>query len=572
MTTSSRKNDDNQAGRMIPTYEVLAQDIKNLGVDTVFGLMSDDTAMLAVAIDTIGIPFLGARHENSAIAMADGYATATGRLGIAIIGRGPAAANGLHAAVYASRTGSKVLIIYGEAPVGGGAVNTIGPDYKAFNSHGVFAAAGLQSFFPTSPQAARSALADAAAVAMRGTVATLHLPTDVQLTDIEVRGDEQAMAPPVPPAPAPARSQSIDLVVGLLANSQRPLIIAGMGAHRADAGPVLEKLADKTGALLITSARGKDMFRDNPNNLGVVGSFSHSMGRRYVEQADCVLVFGAGLNFLTMSFGASLPPVPLIQVDRARGNIGRWTAADVAVVGDAGEVAKQLLAAVPARTAAEKPCHAEAVRKDIAVFDIGTDFQVAHTAHTVDPRALGMELNRLLPRDRNLVYDAGNFLGVVPYILTPGPGHFKLTNEFASIGLGFGAALGVAKARPDNTTVLIMGDGSFVMTMSELDTAAREDLPLVVILMNDCAYGAELHLLRMHQQPVAKSLFPDVDFAPIAAAFGFEVATIRSLDDLAAVAHLLTDPQGPVFLDCKINADIAAPFMSEFAAFEQRDR
>jgi acetolactate synthase-1/2/3 large subunit len=504
--------------------------------------------------------------------MADGYATATGRLGIAIIGRGPAAANGLHAAVYASRTGSKVLIIYGEAPVGGGAVNTIGPDYKAFNSHGVFAAAGLQSFFPTSPQAARSALADAAAVAMRGTVATLHLPTDVQLTDIEVRGDEQAMAPPVPPAPAPARSQSIDLVVGLLANSQRPLIIAGMGAHRADAGPVLEKLADKTGALLITSARGKDMFRDNPNNLGVVGSFSHSMGRRYVEQADCVLVFGAGLNFLTMSFGASLPPVPLIQVDRARGNIGRWTAADVAVVGDAGEVAKQLLAAVPARTAAEKPCHAEAVRKDIAVFDIGTDFQVAHTAHTVDPRALGMELNRLLPRDRNLVYDAGNFLGVVPYILTPGPGHFKLTNEFASIGLGFGAALGVAKARPDNTTVLIMGDGSFVMTMSELDTAAREDLPLVVILMNDCAYGAELHLLRMHQQPVAKSLFPDVDFAPIAAAFGFEVATIRSLDDLATAAHLLTDPQGPVFLDCKINADIAAPFMSEFAAFEQRDR
>ena len=117
-----------------------------------------------------------------------------------------------------------------------------------------------------------------------------------------------------------------------------------------------------------------------------------------------------------------------------------------------------------------------------------------------------------------------------------------------------------------------MGDGSFVMTMSELDTAAREDLPLVVILMNDCAYGAELHLLRMHQQPVAKSLFPDVDFAPIAAAFGFEVATIRSLDDLATAAHLLTDPQGPVFLDCKINADIAAPFMSEFAAFEQRDR
>ncbi len=560
-----------RTGRVIPAYEALAHDIKKLGVEAVFGLMSDDTAMLATEIDTIGITFHGARHENNAIAMAEGYATASGRLGIAIIGRGPAAANGLHAAVYASRTGSRVLIIYGEAPVGGGAVNSIGPDYKAFNSRAVFAAAGLQSFFPTSPPAARTALADAVAVAMRGNVATLHLPTDVQLADLEVRDDDSGIAPPAAPPPAPARSQTIDTVVGLLANSQRPLIVAGMGAHRAGAAPILEKLADKIGALLITSARGKDMFRGNPNNLGIVGSFSHSMGRRYVEQADCVLVFGAGLNFLTMSFGASLPPVPLIQVDRARANIGRWTEADVAVVGDAGEVAEQLLAAAPARAPAEKPFHRAETRADIAAFDIGMDFQAAHTAHTVDPRALGMALDRLLPSDRNLVYDAGNFLGVVPYLSTPGPGHFKLTNEFASIGLGFGAALGVAKARPENTTVLIMGDGGFVMTMSELDTAAREDLPLVVILMNDCAYGAELHLLRAHQQPVAKSLFPDVDFAPIAAAFGFETATIRSLDDLAAAAPLLKDPQGPVFLDCKINADIAAPFMSEFAAFEQRE-
>ncbi len=560
-----------RAGRLIPTYEALAHDIKDLGVDAVFGLMSDDTAMLAVEIDTIGIAFHGARHENNAIAMAEGYSFATGRLGIAIIGRGPAAANGLHAAVYASRTGSKVLIIYGEAPVGGGAVNTIGPDYKSFNSRAVFAAAGLRSFFPTSPPAARSALADAAAVAMRGNVATLHLPTDVQLSEIEVRNDDQGIVPPVPLAPAPARPQTIDTVAGLLANSQRPLIVAGMGAHRAEAGPVLEKLADKIGALLITSARGKDMFQGNPYNLGIVGSFSHSMGRRYVEQADCVLVFGAGLNFLTMSFGNSLPVAPLIQVDRSRAAIGQWTQADVAVVGDAKEVAKQLLEAVPARSEAEKPCHSTETRADIAAFDIGTDFQAAHTARTVDPRALGIELDRLLPPDRNLVYDAGNFLGVVPYISTPGPGHFKMTNEFASIGLGFGAALGVAKARPDNTTVLIMGDGGFVMTMSELDTVAREDLPIVVIIMNDCAYGAELHLLRMHQRPVAKSLFPDVDFAPIAQAFGFEVATIRTLDDLAAAAPLLKDPQGPVFLDCKINADIASPFMSEFAAFENGD-
>ena len=113
---------------------------------------------------------------------------------------------------------------------------------------------------------------------------------------------------------------------------------------------------------------------------------------------------------------------------------------------------------------------------------------------------------------RNIVYDAGNFLGIVPYLSVPGPGHFKLTSDFASIGLGFGTALGVAKARPDETTVLVIGDGGFLMTMGELETVVREDLPLVIVLMNDCAYGAELHFLKMRDLPVAKSVFPDVDY------------------------------------------------------------
>jgi thiamine pyrophosphate-dependent acetolactate synthase large subunit-like protein len=108
------------------------------------------------------------------------------------------------------------------------------------------------------------------------------------------------------------------------------------------------------------------------------------------------------------------------------------------------------------------------------------------------------------------------------------------------------------------------------MTMSELETVVREDLPIVIVLMNDCAYGAELHFLKLRQQPAGKSVFPDVDFAPIAAGFGFEAETIRTLEDLRRIAPRLNKPEGPIFLDCKLNADVAAPFMSEFAHFEGR--
>ena len=550
-----------------PVYQVLAEDIRAMGIEAAFGLMSDDTALLATALDTAGVRFYGARHENTAITMAEGYAYTTGRIGVAVVGRGPALANGLHGAVYASRTGSPVLLIYGEAATSG-RPNGLGPDYKAIDGVGVLRSAGLHTFTATSPQSARMALADAVANAAGGAAVSLHLPTNVQLAEID-RPDKPLQVRRLERTPAPATTQSIEVATAVLTKASRPLILAGLGAHRAGARNAIQTLAEKIGALLVTTARGKDLFCGHPYNLGIIGSFSHSIARRMAEQANCVLVFGASLNFLTTSFGTSLPRVPLIQVDAVRSNISRWLNADVALVGDARLVAEQLLAALPARSET-KPFHDDATRRLISGFDPARDFQAANTARTLDPRTLAIELEELLPRDRHLVVDSGNFLSVVPYLSVPDPGCFKMTADFASIGLGFGAALGVAKARPEKTTVLVIGDGGFLMTMGELETVVREDLPMVIVLMNDCAYGAELHFLRLRQQPVAKSVFPDVDFAPIAEGFGFEAATIRTLEDLHKVAPRLRKPDGPIFLDCKINADVAAPFMSEFAHFEGR--
>ena len=142
--------------REVPVYEILAADIKSLGIEAVFGLMSDDTAIFVTALDMVGITFHGARHENAAISMAEGYASATGSLGIAVVGRGPATANGLHAAVYAARAGSRVLIIYGDAAFGAQSTNALGPDYKAFNAMGVLTAAGLSVLRATSAVGALS--------------------------------------------------------------------------------------------------------------------------------------------------------------------------------------------------------------------------------------------------------------------------------------------------------------------------------------------------------------------------------------------------------------------------------
>jgi acetolactate synthase-1/2/3 large subunit len=556
----------------VPAYEVLAHDIKALGLDAVFGLMSDDTALLVTTLDGMGVRFYGARHENNAICMAEGYAAATGKLGIAIIGRGPAAANSLHGAGYAHRSGSRVLLIYGEAPTGGGAPNGVGPDSKGFNAVGVLQASGIKTFTATDAASASRTLANALAATGQGGAVALLLPMNVQFGQVPPPSPHSAASPAaVPPKAKPARQAAIDAAAALLSRCRKPLIVAGLGAHRSGARGTLQQLADKLGAALATTLKAKDLFRGHPFNAGILGSFSHAGGRRFIEEADCVLVFGAGLNQRTTSFGMSLPPdVPVIHVDAVRTHIGRWYPADVAIVADVRQAAVQLLAALPERAAADKPFHTEERRRRLADFDMASEFEPAHTPRTVDPRSLAIALDRLLPPARNVVYDSGNFLQIAPYVSVQGPEHFKSASDFSSIGMAFGTALGFAAARPHETTVLFVGDGAFLMTMGELETTVREDIPLVIVLMNDCAYGAELHYLQMRNMPVGMSVFPDIDYAPIAEGFGFQAATVRTLDDLQRIAPMLQKPDGPTFIDCKITASVAAPFLLETVEHERR--
>ena len=554
----------------IAAYEALAREIERLGVEATFGLMSDDTAMLVATLDSMGVRFHGSRHESTGVSMAEGYATATGRLGIAILGRGPATANAANGALFALRSGARVLLIFGAPSTSvGAAPNALGPDTKALDQARLLEAIGLKTFVATDAQALRRTFALAVAATEHGAAALL-LPMNVQFARIAAE-EPAAPRPAAPKTPPKARGAAISAALALLQNSRRPLIVAGLGAHRAGAREAIEQLADRLGAALATTLKTKDMFRGHRCNLGVIGSFSHAAGRRLMDQADCVIVFGAGFNQRSTSYGTALPPdVPVIQVDRDRSHIGRWFSADVALVADARVAAQQLCEALPERAEADKPFHAEATRRALADFDIASEFQPASTPRTIDPRLLALELDKLLPADRNVVYDIGNFFQVVPYLSVQGPQHIKITTDSSSIGHGFGTALGFACGRPGQTTVLVIGDGGLLMTLGELETVVREDIPLVIVLMNDCAYGAELHYLKNRNMPVATALFLDIDFAPIAAAFGFETATVRTLDELRRLAPILRRPQGPIFIDCKINGAIEAPFVAESAEHEKR--
>lgn len=562
-TTATVGADESAEAAPRSVNEGIAAALVERGVTDAFGLMGDDTCRLVSALVDLGVRYHGARHENSAIAMAAGYSAASGRLGVAVISRGPGATNGLTGAVNASNGDASVLFITGEMAVGRPPNTVRLPDSKAFDAEAMAVSCHLPKYTPSSAAAVWSTTHEAITAASQGRTVWLSIPMDVFQADLAGPSDPWPVTPPGP-EPTAGRPESVAAAVALLERHRRILIIAGAGAWYSGARDALVDLADRLGAVLVTTLRGKDMFCGHPFNLGIIGSFSHSAGRRVIEQADCVLVFGASLNRYTTSDGAGLPAAPVIQVDAHRDRIGRFHWADVAIVGDARLVAEQLAQALPARVAAETPLRSDAIRSLLERFDPADDFEPARTQHTLDPRTLLCALDSLLPADRAVVTDNGNFFGFVPtYLSVPSPDRFKLSSDFAVIGLGFGTAVGTVVGRPETVTVLVIGDGGLLMSLGELESLARLDLPLVVVVMNDCAYGAERHFLELRNFSGRTAMSPDADFASLAEVFGIEAHTVRSVADLEAVAPRLQQPSGPVLIDCKVTPTVVAPFLSE---------
>ena len=168
----------------------------------------------------------------------------------------------------------------------------------------------------------------------------------------------------------------------------------------------------------------------------------------------------------------------------------------------------------------------------------------------------------LLPDDRTVAVDSGHFMGFPPmYMRVPDPAGFVFNQAFQSIGLGLASGMGAAIARPDRLTVACLGDGGALMSLPELETLARLRLPMLVVIYNDAAYGAEVHHFRGH--PVELVQFPATDFAALAAAAGAQGVTVRREDDVAAIEPWLASRDGPLVVDAKITPDFCAEWLEE---------
>lgn len=531
--------------------DLVGRTLAQLGAGHVFGVVGSGNFDVTNALRRHGVPFTAARHEGGAAVMADAYARMSNRPGVLTLHQGCGLTNALTGIGEAAKSRTPLLVLAADtAPAA--VLSNFAVDQDAL--------ARAVGAVPERVHSAASAVADTVrafrtAVHERRTV-VINLPLDVQAAPAPQ--DAPATVNP-PPSPAPVRpaAESVASLVELVRAAQRPVFVAGRGARGA--GPQIAALAAHAGALLATSAVASGLFEGEEFSLGISGGFASPLAAELITDSDLIVGWGCALNMWTMRHGRLVSSgTRVAQVDVESSALGAHRPIDLGVLGDTAATARDALSALrdirsdPA-TKLRTPDMAARITAEVRWNDV--PFEAQSTERRVDPRSLTVELDRILPRERVVAVDSGNFMGYPSaYLGVPDEFGFCFTQAFQSVGLGLGTAIGASYARPERLPVLATGDGGLLMAISELETAVRLGIPLVIVVYNDAAYGAEVH--HFAHQDLDTVVFPDTGFAALARGYGASGVTVRGVEDLVAVSEWLEGERtAPLVVDAKVASD-----------------
>ena len=535
-------------------HDAVAQALVDHGVDTVFGVLGDGNLFIGENLQRQHeVNLVGATQEANAVCMAEGSAKATGRLGVATVTHGPGLTNTITALVEGVKNETPMLLVAGDTPVENE------QHLQNLDQHALVVAtgAGFQ------PGRNVETIAEDVSTAVRRAHAerrpiVVNVPLNIEWDEVDYEPRPALNSPPVRLAPDPDQLES---ALGIIASSARPVILAGRGAVLSGAREVLIELGDALGAPLATSLLGTGFFSDQPFNLGIHGTLSHEVAGETLAMADCLIVFGASLNFFTTDYQSLLAGKRVVHVNLDPTHIDRHATVAAGVVGDATVVAEAMIALLKEAEHQPSSFRTADLEKKLQEFDLSDSYEDKSYDGAVDPRTLTRQLDAGLPQDRQVVVDAGRFMLDALTMSVPNPRELVTSHGFGAIGLGMSTAIGAAVAHPTRPTVLCIGDGGYMMGgLTELSTAVHLGLDLIVIVYNDGSYGAEhIQLVTKGMDPAA-SLHEWPDFCAVAESMGCDTAKIASLDDIDAALEVVKNrqPGRPVLIEASTDPDVVS--------------
>ena len=540
----------------------LARAFSQEGVRHCFALLGDANMNWAAALADLGCEFTYVRDEHCAVAASMSWARVTGEVGVATVTCGPGVTQILTALPAAVRASIPLVIFAGEAPLSKSWYN------QKIDQRPLVEACGAIYVPLHYPDTMFTQIRDAFLSAkIHQQPVVLGVPFDLQekswnSTQVLPEPSDQFLPTNTP---APPNVSELDSAIDLLCNASKIIVMAGRGALLSGATDACKQLAETLGALLATSLPARGAFHDEPFSIGIAGGFSTNTARRCLQEADLVIAIGCSLAQHNSDAGKLFKARQVLHIDVEPLSISQGRpAADYHLRCDARLGVEALLsglqnkqttrAETARRTIWRTPALADEIKNapaDDAHFDIAPGLH--------DPRTVVQQLEAALPDEWFMVNSSGHCSYFFAQMPSRSAEHFLTIREFGAIGNGIAFAIGVARAHPNKTVVLFDGDGSLLMHVQELETIARHQLNILICVLNDGAYGSEIHKLRAEGLNEDGAVFGYSNFADIAAGFGVDGVQVKELDSLPSQVQALTHRGGPAVWDFHVSDQVVSP-------------
>ncbi len=572
--------------------DALAQMLAAEGVEVVFGIVDGTYMGFFGSFEKHGIRLITPRHETSAAHMAGAYARMTGKLGVCMASNGPGVANILPGVAVESGEGNRVLLITScrRAPI---AYPDRGGTFQYFNQTGVTRAmtkwSGAVPSFDRLPELFRRA----ARISWSGRPGVVHLDVPETVMNGVFDAEGVDLRPPAAyrrTEPVEATTSQVTRAAELLRNAERPHIHAGSGVLHAQASSALKDVAEALGTPVTTSWAARGALADEHEQLLPIWAMAPINKAR--SEADVVLVLGSRLGE-TDWWGK--PPYwgkpgeqKMIQVDIDDEILGLNKATELAVLADADAFLTALASELRQSPLSEERLQANRVRtaslaEDQANVRTQLDAALQNTGSPMHSAQVPTACQRFFDDDTVYVFDGGNAAVWASFFSEINrPDALLSTFKLGMLGAGVAQALGGQVAKPDAKVVCILGDGAMGFHVQELETAVRNDLPVIYLVLCDKQWGMVkltqsigLGMLRpvigTEQQGTINADFEEIAFDKVAEAMGCHGERVSDPGELEAALQRCVDSGKPavVHVDVDPNMHLFAPGLQEFKAMHQ---
>ncbi|QAS52191.1 acetolactate synthase large subunit [Halobacillus litoralis] len=523
--------------------QLLVKCLENEGVDYIFGVPGEENIDLMDALLDSDIEFIVTRHETSAAFMAGTYGRLTGKPGVCLATLGPGATNLLTGVANANMDHCPLIAITGQA--GMNRQHKISHQY--YDLVDIFEPVTKWNAQIKTGEIVPEVVRKAYQLAMQEKPGATHIDLPEDIASMEVDGQPLPITGHSLPN---ANDKVIEEAADLILKADHPLILAGNGITRGHASEELQRFAEETNIPVVHTFMGKGALSwKNELSLLTAGL----SGKDYItcgfKQADLIITIGFDM--------AETPPenwnpegtTPILHMDTEEAEIDSHYPVSLNVVGDIQENLRKLNKVMPQKE--REIDWFRSIRED-ALEELKSFKQ--DNGFPVKPQKIICDLREVLKDEDIAISDVGaHKMWMARMFHTALPNTCLISNGLASMGVAVPSAIAAKMVYPDRSIVAVCGDGSFLMTGAELETAVRLNLPIVILLWRDDGYGLiEWHQMKKFQRPSYID-FGNPDFVKLAESFGWEGIEIESSEELRPALERAISLKKPVLIDCPVD-------------------